>query len=60
MFQDGLKYRDVTADEWDYCTSRDPRFHSEIVQGKELGDRLTQISPFPQPPPIPQVRCGVL
>lgn len=40
VFEDGLEYKKVTEKNWDYCSSNDPRFYSEIKDGIKNGDEL--------------------
>ena len=54
VFNDGLKYTSMNVDEqWDYCSQSDPRFHSEIELGIQLGDSLTLTSPNPEHHALP-------
>ena len=32
-YSDGLEHKDVNAETWDYCSSKDPRFYEEIKKG---------------------------
>mmetsp|Transcript_26065 Transcript_26065/g.35926 ORF Transcript_26065/g.35926 Transcript_26065/m.35926 type:complete len:167 (+) Transcript_26065:218-718(+) len=41
VFKDDLKHKRVEdKKEWDYCTSSDPRFYNEILEGVKVGDKL--------------------
>lgn len=33
VFSDGLEYKQVGTNTWDYCSEKDPRFYEEIKQG---------------------------
>jgi hypothetical protein len=39
--------------DWDYCSSRDPRFFFEITNGLRIGEALQQTAPFINPPELP-------
>jgi hypothetical protein len=40
VFQDGLEHKKVTQKNWDYCSTRDPRFYGEMKDGIENGMEL--------------------
>ena len=41
IFKDDLQHKKVEdKKEWDYCSSTDPRFYNEILEGVKMGDKL--------------------
>ena len=52
IYDDGLVGRELRK-EWDYCSSQDPRFYSEIKSGFELGGKLMHKTPHKLAPVLP-------
>jgi len=44
VFSDGLQHTPIGTNSWEYCTSKDPRFYSEMVDGIKNGDTLSKIT----------------
>ena len=54
IYDDGLEGRTLRREnDWNYCSSEDPRFHSEIKAGFELGQKLLLKTPVKIAPVLP-------